>query len=254
MKIGNNYAFDKIGKLDIETTDVATIKGIGLKTLLLLGITFFAAIFAICFINPTSSFAMILYFGITLVTVILNIIMCFKPTSCRTLSIPYALMEGLMLGVFTGILEVLLPQQGLMLSAAALIVTVGIFIAAVILYTTGVIRVGSFFRKFMFTALIGTVIASLALSFFGLILMLAGGGNIFTFIYSSPLGLIISIVMVILASLYVVISIDNANRIVEGRMDKTYEWLASYGILLNIIWLYMEVVRLLLILMSNRRD
>ncbi|MDD4244431.1 MAG: Bax inhibitor-1/YccA family protein [Bacilli bacterium] len=70
---------------------------------------------------------------------------------------------------------------------------------------------------------------------------------------TSYIALLISIIMVIISSLYVVISLDNANMIVDAGMDKTFEWYAAFGILLNIIWLYYEVLRLLIILMSRDR-
>ena len=70
---------------------------------------------------------------------------------------------------------------------------------------------------------------------------------------NSGIALLISIIMVIISSLYVVISLDNATMIVDAGMDKTFEWYAAFGILLNIIWLYYEVLRLLIILSQRDR-
>jgi uncharacterized YccA/Bax inhibitor family protein len=60
--------------------------------------------------------------------------------------------------------------------------------------------------------------------------------------------------MVLVASIYSVISLDSAHNIVKAGLDKNYEWYASFGIILNIIWLFYEVVRLLLIILSRSRD
>ena len=66
-------------------------------------------------------------------------------------------------------------------------------------------------------------------------------------------GIIISAFLVIVSSLYVVISLDNANRIVDSRAPKQFEWFAAYGIVINIVWLFLEVLRLLMYLRNDNR-
>ena len=53
------------------------------------------------------------------------------------------------------------------------------------------------------------------------------------------------------ATLYVIVSFDNATQIVDSGADKDYEWYASYAITLNVIYLFFEILRLILIILSN---
>lgn len=246
---GNNYAFKKAAEgLNCET-EVATRRGVGIKTTLLVFITFLAAVGMIVNLWRLQNIgsAMFIYLAVVLANFVFQIIIFFKPLATKALSIPYAICEGLSLGVIVGLLELALPGQGLQLAGLALIITVSIFLAASILYTTGVIQPGHRFRSFMFATLLGITIVSLVT---GIIWIFAPG--VMSALYSSTLGLVISVILVIFAGLYVVISIDNANRMVDAGLSKDYEWLASYGILINVVWLFLEVLRLLIILLDRR--
>jgi uncharacterized YccA/Bax inhibitor family protein len=176
--------------------------------------------------------------------------MSFNPRAARVLAIPYAVLEGMTVGAISGVVAIAIPEAGLLLPGLALAITMAIFLSASVLYTTGVIRVSGFFRRFMYTLLLGVIITSLVVMIAGLF-----NSQIYEIFYgaTSYIALLISIIMVIISSLYVVISLDNANMIVDAGMDKTFEWYAAFGILLNIIWLYYEVLRLLIILMSRDR-
>jgi uncharacterized YccA/Bax inhibitor family protein len=102
----------------------------------------------------------------------------------------------------------------------------------------------------MYVLLIGVVFTTTIVT----IVSLFNPGLYTLFFGNSSLALLISIVMVVIASVYTVISLENANSIVSAGLDKNYEWYASFGIVLNIIWLFYEVVRLLLIILSRSRD
>lgn len=252
--IGNNYALRKAEQNIGAETSVATTKGIGIKTIMLVGLTFISALLAIAFItannfnNLADARVLITYIVCGIATFVLQIIICFSPLKAKYLSIPYAIVEGLSLGVLVGILEFALPGEGLQIAGLALIVTVAMFFAATILYTTGIIKVGAFFRGFMMTVLTGVVIVSLI----GFIVWIFSPATMAMY-YSSPLAIGIGVIMVIISSLYVVISLDNAAKMVQMGLDKRYEWLASYGILINIVWLFLEVLRLLMRLANSRK-
>lgn len=251
-KIASNYAFDQLDFNNDETYEVATAKGIGLKTILLVGITILSVFFSVKFIPASSPVSFILYIGIIIANFVCQIVIYRNVNLAKKLSIVYAILEGLLLGIIIGTLAHFLGNTGFVISGLALVATIAIFFAASILYTTGVIKAGNKLRSFMFVFLIGSIFVSLFVALFSLIFRSA-----FLEFYNSfglTLMLIVSIIMVLSASIYVVISLDNAAIIVSNEADKKYEWLAAYGILINIIWLYIEVLRLLMILFSKSND
>ncbi|MCI6508190.1 MAG: Bax inhibitor-1/YccA family protein [Bacilli bacterium] len=254
MNLGSNYAFKK-ATLGEQTSNVATTKGIGLKSTMMLGFVFITAIAVMLnivrLIEVFGAGVLYVYIGAYILNFILQLIICFVPSTTKVLSIPYSISEGLIIGALVGILEFAIPGDGIALASLALIITVAIFLGACILYSTGVIKVGQKFRAFILAAGLGIVIGSLVVGIIGLFnpefVNTVFGSN-------STIGLIISVVCVILASLYVVASLDNANRIVEAGVDKKYEWSAAFGITINVVWLFLEVFRLLLILYNRKSN
>lgn len=247
-KFGDNVVFSRAQNLERVSGQVATIQGVGSKTILLVLITLISALATMFILGPRQVLSA--YFIIWIITFVLLMIMSFNPTAARVLAIPYAILEGMTVGAISGVVAIAIPDDGLLISGLALSITMTIFLGASVLYATGVIRVSGFFRRFMYTLLLGVVITSL-------VVMIAGffDSQIYELFYgvNSGIALLISIIMVIISSLYVVISLDNATMIVDAGMDKTFEWYAAFGILLNIIWLYYEVLRLLIILSQRDR-
>lgn len=247
-KFGDNVVFSRAQNLERVSGQVATIQGVGSKTILLVLITLISALATMFILGPLHVLSA--YFIIWIITFVLLMIMSFNPTAARVLAIPYAILEGMTVGAISGVVAIAIPDAGLLIPGLALSITMTIFLGASVLYATGVIRVSGFFRRFMYTLLLGVVITSL-------VVMIAGFFNsqIYELFYgvNSGIALLISIIMVIISSLYVVISLDNATMIVDAGMDKTFEWYAAFGILLNIIWLYYEVLRLLIILSQRDR-
>lgn len=247
-KFGDNVVFSRAQNLERVSGQVATIQGVGSKTILLVLITLISALATMFILGPLQVLSA--YFIIWIITFVLLMIMSFNPTAARVLAIPYAILEGMTVGAISGVVAIAIPDAGLLIPGLALSITMTIFLGASVLYATGVIRVSGFFRRFMYTLLLGVVITSL-------VVMIAGFFNnqiykLFSGV-NSGIALLISIIMVIISSLYVVISLDNATMIVDAGMDKTFEWYAAFGILLNIIWLYYEVLRLLIILSQRDR-
>lgn len=247
-KFGDNVVFSRAQNLERVSGQVATIQGVGSKTILLVLITLISALATMFILGPLKVLSA--YLIIWIITFVLLMIMSFNPTAARVLAIPYAILEGMTVGAISGVVAIAIPDAGLLIPGLALSITMTIFLGASVLYATGVIRVSGFFRRFMYTLLLGVVITSL-------VVMIAGFFNsqIYELFYgvNSGIALLISIIMVIISSLYVVISLDNATMIVDAGMDKTFEWYAAFGILLNIIWLYYEVLRLLIILSQRDR-
>ena len=260
MIVGRNYAFGSFyNNQETSYTDInyetATYKGIGFKSCLLLGITFLVTLFMIGWVLTMRRLPVAIYVISFITTIVLQLIVIFKPTKAKTLSIPYAAAEGLILGCLCGLLEVALPGEGLTIAGSALSITLAIFLGALILYSTGIIKVSGKFLGFFIILIMGVGIFIVSLSILSLIFRLSSGISLIGLFYNSDLAMILCVIMCIVASFYVIMSLNEADNFVQGGYDKSYEWYAAFAILINVIYLFLEVLRLLLIIAArNKRD
>lgn len=255
MNFGNNFAFKQAeNNYDGQVSNVATVEGIGKKTLLLLFITLITSLLMIGTILKNGFLPVFLYPIAIIFTTVVQIIMCFSPKKAKSLSIPYAISEGLTIGVICGVLEIALPDQGLVIASMALVITICVFIVGMILYTKGYITVGRKFYTFLICASIGISVAFLVMFITSMVSLFVGGTSFFAMFYSSPLYILLSVFMCLIASLYLIASLANADRMVKYGADVDMEWFGAYCITLNVIYLFLEVLRLILILVSRNRD
>ena len=248
-----NIVFNKLYNLDSHNLECATMQGVGVKSIILMLVCFVAACCSIVFLNAASAESYLIYFVSIIATVVLQIIININPLIASKLSIPYVICEGFTIGVLCDLAELALPGEGFALAAGALMITLGIVLACSILYSNTKIRATSKFMKIMLIILTGTLIGSAFFSIFGLIINLTSGVNIFTIYFNSNLSILVSIVMIVIASIYLFISIQQAEQAVSYGIDKKYEWYAAFGIVITSIWLFLEIFALL-IKFTRRRD
>jgi len=148
----------------------------------------------------------------------------------------YALVEGVVLGVVSMWFEAAYP--GIAIQAVAL--TFGVLGAMLVLYTTRVIRVTQRFRT-------GVLAATLAIAGVYLVSLLLGlFGVRVPFLYdASPLGILISLAIVVVAALNLVLDFDLIERGARSGAPAYMEWYAAFGLLVTLVWLYLELLRLL---------
>ncbi len=148
----------------------------------------------------------------------------------------YAALEGLALGGISAMLEISYP--GIVIQAMAL--TFGTLAALLLAYTSRLIPVTQNFRLGIVAATGGIALvylASIVLGFFGIRM---------PFLYnSSPLSIGISLVITIVAALNLVLDFDFIEQGTQGRLPKYMEWYAAFGLMVTLVWLYMEMIRLL---------
>lgn len=170
------------------------------------------------------------------------IIISFKPAAAPYLAIPYAALEGLALGAFSAILEQ--RYRGIAIEAVGL--TFGVLGALLIAYRTHLIRVTDQFRAMVVAATFGIMLlylASFVLGFFHVSTQA---------LYSpTPLGIGISLVIVGVAALNLVLSFDLIDRGVAGGAPKYMEWYCAFGLMVALVWLYLEILRLLALTRRN---
>jgi uncharacterized YccA/Bax inhibitor family protein len=221
-----------------------TLQGTATKSLVLILLTVFSAAFTW---NAVASGNVGILVPATLVGgiggLIVALITIFKPRASPYTAPIYAALEGLLLGGISAMYNQ--RFAGLPLQAVAL--TFGVFMALLIVYRTGLIRATENFRLGVVAATGGIAIMyllSFVLGFFGVRM---------SFLHdSSPLSIGISLVVVVVAALNLVLDFDFIERGVEQRAPKFMEWYAAFGLLVTLVWLYLELLRLLSKLQGRR--
>jgi len=167
---------------------------------------------------------------------IFGMITCFKREWAGVTAPAYALLEGLILGGLSALFEVRYP--GIAMQAVCL--TFGVLFVMLFLYRSRVIRVTDRFRM-------GVVAATGAVFLFYLMQMILGFfGMRFMSVYGSgPIGIGFSLIVVGIAALNLVLDFDLIERGVAAGAPKYMEWYGAFGLMVTLIWLYIEMIRLL---------
>jgi uncharacterized YccA/Bax inhibitor family protein len=148
----------------------------------------------------------------------------------------YALCEGLVLGGISALLERSYP--GIAIQAMGL--TFGVTAVMLMLYRTGVLRATPKFTVGVVAATGGIFLVymvDLVLGIFGRHVPLLNS--------SGPLGIGVSAVIVIIAALNLILDFDFVETGVHARAPKYMEWYGAFGIMVTLVWMYMEILRLL---------
>ncbi len=168
---------------------------------------------------------------------ILSIIISVAPKTAPTLAPLYAFAEGALLSGISCSYE--FQYQGIVIQAIS--ITMLVVISNALLYYTGIIRPGRLFRSVVYTACCAIFIFYLIAFLNSLIFH-----NQFSyFTYNSPLNIGINILIALVAAAYILIDFDNISRGCESNIPAFYEWYFAFGLLLSIVWLYVEILRLL---------
>jgi len=148
----------------------------------------------------------------------------------------YALLEGLMLGGLSAAMDLRYPGIGIQ----AVSLTFGTLFVMLLAYRSGIIRVTDKFRM-------GVVAATGGIFFFYLGQMLLGffGIQFYSINGAGLLGIGISVVIVIVAALNLVLDFDFIERGVQAGAPRYMEWYGAFGIMVTLVWLYIEILRLL---------
>ena len=175
---------------------------------------------------------------------ILAMITIFKKEWSPVTSPVYALCEGVFLGGLSALMELQYP--GIVIQAVGL--TFGTLFCLLAVYKSGLIKVTDNFRMGIVAATGGICLvyfASIVLSFFG-----AG----IPFIHDSgPLGIGFSLFVVVIAALNLVLDFDFIEKAAEQGAPRYMEWFAAFGLMVTLVWLYIEILRLLAKLRGGRR-
>jgi uncharacterized YccA/Bax inhibitor family protein len=148
----------------------------------------------------------------------------------------YALLEGLVLGGISAFFEKSYP--GIAIEAVGL--TIGTLLVMLMAYKTGVIRATERFK-------VGVIAATGGIAVFYLVAMVLGlfHVNVGILYSSSPWGIAFSLFVVVIAALNLVLDFDMIETGVGMGAPKYMEWYGAFGLMVTLIWLYLEILRLL---------
>lgn len=155
----------------------------------------------------------------------------------------YAALEGLFVGGISAFFEYIWPGIVLQATTATLAV-VGVTLA---LFASGKIRASKKVTKIFMVAMFGY----LAFSLLNLILMWTGAIDGMFGLRSGPLGVVIGLVVVLMAAYSLVLDFDQIQQGVKNGAAREYGWLGGFGIMVTVVWLYVEVLRIIAILRGD---
>jgi len=182
--------------------------------------------------------------GLALPAAILGLVLGLVNAFKREPSPPLMLAYGLVQGVFLGGISLLFESAYSGVVPSAVLATLSAFAAMLVLYKSGRIRVTPKFQRTMLIAVGGY--ALFCLVSFGLAL-----AGIDLGLRSGVMGLLIGAVGVVLASLSLVLDFDFIDRGVRQGIPARYAWTAAFGLVVTLIWLYIEFLRIFAILQSD---
>jgi uncharacterized YccA/Bax inhibitor family protein len=180
---------------------------------------------------------------------VLALVNTFKKQPSPALILAYAALEGLFLGGLTRILDGLYPGVGLQ----AVIGTLSVFAVTLVLFKSGKVRATPKAMRFFMIATIGYAVFALI----NMVMMWTGAvdspfGLRTSFeIFGIPLGVFIGLLAIGLAAFSLIMDFTSIEAGVRSGAPERFSWTAAFGLTVTLVWLYVEIIRLLAILRGD---
>jgi uncharacterized YccA/Bax inhibitor family protein len=171
-----------------------------------------------------------------LIALVLGLVIAFKQIANPAATLTYGALYGIALGAISEAFNTIYP--GIVMQA--LIGTFGVFGGMLLVYKTGAIRVTPKLTRWVIGALIGAVVLSLA-NMVAYFFMDDGLG----LRDGSPLAILFSVVMIGIAAFLLLLDFDLADEAIRRGAPAKFAWYIAFGLLVTVVWLYIEILRLL---------
>jgi len=207
-------------------------------------VIFAAGAWSLMDVNSPGAFGVIMVGAIG--GLVLGLVNSFKKEPSPALILAYAAFEG----VFVGGLSKFYEAQWEGIVGQAVLGTLAAFSAMLVLYRTGIVRNSPKFQKIVIIAAVGYLA-------FGLVHLLGVMFGWWESVYVSQdgsfnlLGVAISAFGVVLASLFLVLDFDFIEQGIKNGLPERFAWTAAFGLVVTLVWLYLEILRLIAILRGN---
>lgn len=183
-----------------------------------------------------------LFFVGAIVGLVLGLVNAFKREPSPALIIAYAVAQGVFLGGLSAYFEA--TWDGIVLQAV--VATFATFAACLFLFRSGRVRVTPRFTRWLLFAMVGYM----AFSLVNLVVILFGGAEGWG-LRNGWFGIAIGLVAVGLASASLIVDFDSIQRGVRNGVPAKFAWTAAFGLVVTLIWLYIEFLRILAIFQSD---
>ncbi len=241
-------SFDQSYGYGVARSDVTTVQGTIVKTMILLAILCATGLWSW---NATADGRMGygMAIGSALGGFVVAMITIFKPTASPYTAPLYAALEGVFLGALSQIIDLRYHERYPGIAFQAVTLTLGVLFVMLFVYATGLVKVTDKLKTGIVMAT-GAVCMfyglAILLRFFGVTLpMFNGGGN-------PMIAIGFSLFVVGLASLNLLLDFDFVDKAAQAEAPKYMEWYGAFGLMVTLVWLYLEILRLLRNL-SDRR-
>ncbi|WP_319462100.1 Bax inhibitor-1/YccA family protein [Micromonospora sp. RTP1Z1] len=215
------------------TVTPMTLDDVVVKTVMLLGILGASA--AAAWVLVPDALVSVAWIGAAVVGLVLGLIISFSRMANPALVVAYSIVEGVFVGMVSKAFESL--YDGIVLQAVA--ASFGVFFLMAIIYKARIIRATPRFARIMISVMVGlfaVMMINLVLALFGVNTHLRDG---------SPLAIGFSLVCIVVASLSFVLNFHQIEEGVRMGLPQRYSWTAAFGIVVGLVWLYLEILRLL---------
>lgn len=219
-----------------------TMDDVIMKTFILFALVLAGAGASWFLINDRPDLASPLWMGGMFLGLGIGLVIGFMKKVSVPLIMAYSLVEGVFVGAMSRTLEAWYP--GIVMTAV--IATLATFGGMLLGYKTGLIKVSSKTRRMFGMVVLGY----LAFSLLNIVLQFTGVLEGWGF-FSGPYGWLIALFGVGLAAFSLAMDFDAIDHAVAARMPEQYSWLLAHGLIVSLVWLYVEILRLLAILRGN---
>lgn len=243
MKLrSNNPVFKRVQNSDyVMDTDVATYRGVASKVGFYILMVVLGAVGGLVLSTVAPDAFIVLVTVSAFTTFIFGLIALMSPRLAKVMGTLYSLLQGVLVGVISMAFNDAIP--GTVFVAIASTIVVLVVIAT--LFLTNIVKVNGKFMRFLTTFSISVLIGLL----FVWLLSITIYRNVE---FNLGFNLIVSIIMIFLATLYLLFDFENIRQVVEGGAPKNLEWYVAFGLVFTIVWLYMEILPLVARLLARR--
>jgi uncharacterized YccA/Bax inhibitor family protein len=235
QQLNDMYAQPPAGPAD---TGRVTVDDVVVKSITLFVVTVAVAFVSWFWTEANTDMTLPFWLGGMFGTLILGFVIAFMKKVSVPLLLVYAVLQGAFLGAFSQYIAAIPEYDGVV--QMAVLATLCVFVAMYVGYATGFVKVNDKTRRMFFFAIVGYGLFSLL----QVVLLMTGVIDGWGFGDSGMLGIGLSILGVGLASYSLAIDFDSIDRAVQMGAPKKYSWLLAHGLIVSIVWLYIEFVRL----------
>ncbi len=170
------------------------------------------------------------------------LVISFKPTTAKYLAPAYGLLEGFVLGGLSAIINDQFKAKYPNIVLQAVLLTFGVAFAMFLLYNFRIIKPTQKFKAIISSSILGIFLfymASMVLGLFGVHMTFMSWND------ASPLGIGISLFVIVIAAFSLIMNFEQIEVGEQMGAPKYMEWYSAFGLLVTLIWLYIEILRLL---------